>query len=342
MTALPRGPVMVDVAGLELTGAERDRLAHPLVGGVILFTRNYAAADQLQALCAAIRALRAPPLLIAVDHEGGRVQRFRTGFTELPPMRLLGEQWDRDPAAAAAAAMRVGGSIATELAAHGIDFSFTPVLDLDYGHSAIIGNRALHRNPNAVAHLAWALCQGLRAGGMAAVGKHFPGHGFVRADSHAELPVDERPLAVLEKADLVPFGALVRLGIEAIMPAHVVYPAVNALAAGFSRRWLQEVLRGRLGFDGLIFSDDLSMAGAQGQGDIVARAEAASTAGCDMVLVCNDPQAAAALLARWRPATAPDLARRTARMVHRAPAAREGGDAVAASDRPAGRGRLKA
>jgi beta-N-acetylhexosaminidase len=342
MTALPRGPVMVDVAGPELTGAERERLAHPLVGGVILFARNYAASAQLKSLCAAIRTLRAPPLLIAVDHEGGRVQRFRAGFTEQPPMRLLGEQWDRDPAAAAAGATRIGESIATELAAHGIDFSFTPVLDLDYGHSAVIGNRALHRNPNAVAHLAWALCQGLRAGGMAAVGKHFPGHGFVRADSHAELPVDERPLAALEKADLIPFGALVRLGIEGIMPAHVVYPAVDGLAAGFSRRWLQDVLRGRLGFDGLIFSDDLSMAGAQERGDIVDRAEAACAAGCDMALVCNDPEAADVLLTRWQPAAQPDLARRTARMVHRAVAAPENGYAMAAGAKRARRSRFKA
>ncbi len=325
MTNLPRGPVLLDVAGLELTGAERERLAHPRVGGVILFTRNYASSAQLHALTAAIRALRAPPLLIAVDHEGGRVQRFRTGFTEIPPMRLLGEQWDRDPAAAAIAAERIGAGIAAELVAHGIDFSFTPVLDLDYGHSAVIGNRALHRNPNAVAHLAWALCSGLRGGGMAAVGKHFPGHGFVSADSHTELPVDERPLAALEKDDLVPFGALVRLGIEGIMPAHVVYPAVDSAAAGFSRRWLQDVLRRRLGFDGLIFSDDLSMAGAQASGDIVARAEAACTAGCDMVLVCNDPDAADTLLSRWRPSAQPDLARRTVGMAQRGQAAQAGG-----------------
>jgi beta-N-acetylhexosaminidase len=342
MTALPRGPVMVDVAGLELTNAERERLAHPLVGGVILFTRNYAASDQLQSLSAAIRGLRTPPLLIGVDHEGGRVQRFRAGFTELPPMRQLGEQWDRDAAAAAAAAERIGGSVATELSAHGIDFSFTPVLDLDYGHSAIIGNRALHRNPNAVAHLAWALCQGLRAGGMAAVGKHFPGHGFVHADSHVELPVDDRPLAALEQSDLVPFGALVRLGIEAIMPAHVVYPAVDAHPAGFSQRWLQDVLRGRLGFDGLIFSDDLSMAGAHGFGDIAARAQAASTAGCDMVLVCNDPDAADTLLSLWRPAARPDLARRTARMAHRKVAAQEGELSTAAGAKQGRRSRLKA
>jgi len=315
--ARPRGPVMLDVAGLELTAEERERIAHPLVGGLVLFARNYAAPDQLKALTGAIRALRDPPPLIAVDHEGGRVQRFRNGFAAIPALRTLGEQWDRNAAAAAAEAQRIGSRIATELGAHGIDFSFTPVLDLDYGHSAVIGDRALHRNPNAVAHLAYALCRGLGKGGMAAVGKHFPGHGFVGADSHVEIPVDRRPLTVLEKADLVPFGALVRLGIEGIMPAHVVFSAVDDRPAGFSSIWLQEVLRRRLGFAGLIFSDDLSMAGAQGPGDIVARAAAARAAGCDMVLVCNDPDAADELLSRWRPAPQPDLAPRCSRMARR-------------------------
>jgi beta-N-acetylhexosaminidase len=308
---------MLDIAGLELTAAERERIVHPLVGGVILFARNYAAPDQLKALTGAIRALREPPPLVAVDHEGGRVQRFRNGFAAIPAPRTLGEQWDRNAAAAAAEAQRIGLRIAGELGAHGIDFSFTPVLDLDYGNSVVIGDRALHRNPNAVAHLGHALCLGLSEGGMAAVGKHFPGHGFVGADSHAEIPVDQRPLAVLEKADLVPFGALVRLGIEGIMPAHVVFSAVDDQPAGFSSIWLQEVLRRRLGFTGLIFSDDLSMAGARGPGDIVARAEAACAAGCDMVLVCNDPAAADALLSRWLPAPQPALALRASRMARR-------------------------
>jgi beta-N-acetylhexosaminidase len=318
ITTLPRGPLMLDVAGLELTAIERERLAHPLVGGVILFARNYESPAQLKALTASIRALRDPPLLIAVDHEGGRVQRFRKGFTAIEPMRGLGERWDRDVAAATVEARKVGATIATELGAHGVDFSFAPVLDLDYGASSVIGDRALHRNPNAVAHLAAALCEGLRVGGMAAVAKHFPGHGFTAADSHAETPVDERPLAAIEKDDLVPFAVLVRHRIEAVMPAHVIYPAVDAQPAGYSTIWLQDVLRKRFGFDGLIFSDDLSMAGAKVAGGIAARAEAACAAGCDMVLLCNDPAGWDELFSHWRPAASSDLARRTAAMARRA------------------------
>jgi beta-N-acetylhexosaminidase len=304
---------VLDVAGLELTAEERERIAHPLVGGVILFTRNYVDAAQLDALTAAIRRVREPAPLIAVDHEGGRVQRFRHGFSQIPPMRTLGTLWDRDVAAAAHEAKRIGATIAAELGAHGIDFSFTPVLDLDYGSSAVIGDRAFHRNPNAVAHLAASLCSGLRSGGMAAVVKHFPGHGFVAADSHTELPLDARALAELDKDDLVPFRALIRLGVEGVMPAHVVYPDVDALPAGYSRVWLRDILRGRMEFDGLVFSDDLSMAAARTDGDIVTRADAAHAAGCDMVLVCNDPSGAATLLSRWRPGVV-DLERRCARL----------------------------
>jgi beta-N-acetylhexosaminidase len=320
VTALLRGPVMLDVSGQELDAQDRERLVHPLVGGVILFARNYDSPAQLAALTASIRALRDPAPVIAVDHEGGRVQRFRAGFTAIPPMRTLGELWDRDVAAAATETERLGRVIACELAEHGIDFSFTPVLDLDYGASGVIGDRAFHRNANAVAHLAAALCRGLRAGGSAAVAKHFPGHGFVAADSHHKISVDERPLDALLKDDLVPFGALIEQGLEAIMPAHVVYPAVDAQPAGFSRVWLQEILRGRLGFDGMIFSDDLSMAGAHGVGDIVARADAAWAAGCDMVLVCNDPASADALLAQWQCAFNPVLNRRLERMASAAAA----------------------
>ena len=314
MITLPRGPVFLGVEGMDLSADDRARLAHPLVGGVILFARNYESPSQVKALTAAIRALRTPSLLIAVDHEGGRVQRFRDGFSAIPPMRTLGELWDRDVAKAAKEATRIGRTIADELRQHGVDFSFTPVLDVDHGASAVIGDRAFHRNPNAIAHLASALHDGLRAGGMAAVGKHYPGHGQVVADSHTDLPVDERDLAALVIDDLVPFGALIHRGLEAIMPAHVVYPAVDDQPAGYSRKWLQEILRGRLGFDGLIFSDDLGMAGAQGVGDLVARAEASVAAGCDMVLACNDFEGADSLLETWTPRSNPDLERRAAKM----------------------------
>jgi beta-N-acetylhexosaminidase len=315
--SLARGPVMVDVLGTELTADDRERLLHPLVGGVILFARNYVSRSQLDLLTGAIRALRDPRLIIAVDHEGGRVQRFRDGFTALPPMRTLGHLWDFDARQAADEAEQCGNVIASELGTHGVDFSFTPVLDLDYGQSRVIGDRAFHRNPVAVAQLAGALCRGLRAGGMGAVGKHFPGHGFVTADSHDEMPVDGRALALLENDDLLPFASLIDEGLEGIMPAHVLYPAVDARPAGFSAVWLRTVLRERMGFDGMIFSDDLSMGGAGEAGDIVARADAAQLAGCDMVLVCNDAPAADMLLSRWQPAANPDLARRAARMATR-------------------------
>ena len=314
MVEVPRGPVVLGVEGAVLTAADRARLLHPLTGGVILFTRNFESCEQLDALTASIRALRTPSLLICVDHEGGRVQRFRDGFTAVPAMRTLGELWDNDVAKAAAEAERLGRLMARELRAHGVDFSFAPVLDVDFGASAVIGDRAFHGNPNAVAHLASCLRRGLNAGGCAAVGKHFPGHGFIAADSHVALPVDERTLDTLLADDLVPFAVLAKEGMEAVMPAHVIYPAVDSVAAGFSRIWLQDILRGRLRFDGLVFSDDLEMAGAHAAGDIVARADAAATAGCDMVLACNDFAAMDDLLSRWKPAAQPDLARRAARM----------------------------
>ena len=317
--ALPRGPVMLGIEACELTAIDRERLLHPLVGGVILFTRNFAACAQLDDLTASIRALRAPALVIAVDHEGGRVQRFRDGFSAIAPMRELGRLWDRDVKAAAAEAARIGWTIARELRTLGVDLAFAPVLDLDHGASTIIGDRALHRNPNAVAHLAAALRRGLAAGGMAACGKHFPGHGFVAADSHAELPVDDRPLEALLADDLVPFAALAREGLESVMAAHVVYPKVDAQPAGYSRLWCTTILRERLAFDGLLFSDDLGMAGAHGAGDIVARAEAALAAGCDVALTCNEMDAADVLLDRWRPPAQPRLALRWARVAGRAP-----------------------
>lgn len=315
---LPRGPVILGVGGLELSAADRERLLHPAVGGVILFGRNYEAPEQLRALTASIAALRTPRLLIAVDHEGGRVQRFGEGFSAIPPMGTLGSTWDANPMAACGDAVLLGRTIGSELRACGIDFSFTPVLDLDYGESAIIGDRAFHRDPWAVARLAAALGEGLHAAGMAAVGKHFPGHGFVAADSHVALPVDTRPLEAIAAADLVPFGELCAQGLEGVMPAHVVYPAVDPQPAGFSAVWLKQILRGQLGFDGMIFSDDLEMAGAHGAGNIVDRAEAAVVAGCDTVLVCNDATAMDQLLEGWRPAAQPALARRYALMEGRA------------------------
>lgn len=290
------GPVMVDLAGLELDALERELLVHPLVGGVILFARNYAAPAQLEALTAAIHALRTPALLIAVDHEGGRVQRFTDGFTRLPPMRALGRLYDREPALAANLAGAIGVVLAAELRARGVDFSFAPVLDIDFGASGVIGDRAFHASAAGVTALAGGFVAGLARAGMGAVGKHFPGHGYVRADSHHEVPVDERDLATIEANDLVPYRALARHGLAGVMPAHVVYPRVDPRPAGFSRVWLRDILRRRLGFDGMVFSDDLSMEGASVAGGIVERGRAALEAGCDMVLVCNARAAAERLL----------------------------------------------
>ena len=293
--ALPLGPVMLDVEGAELNDADRARLADPLVGGVILFKRNYVSPAQIATLTAEIRALRRPSLLIAVDHEGGRVQRFRDGYTLIPAMAELGVLWDTDRTAARSSAEAAGFVLASELAASGVDFSFTPVLDLDFGRSGVIGNRALHRNPDAVSDLAGGLIAGLARAGFAAVGKHFPGHGFVAEDSHAEIPTDPRPLTQLQAADLIPYERL-RAQLAGIMPAHVIYPAVDRVPAGFSRIWLEDILRGELAFDGVIFSDDLSMEAAAVAGGIAARAGAALAAGCDMVLVCNRPDLADQLL----------------------------------------------
>jgi len=291
------GPVMLDVLGKTLTPEDEARLRHPLAGGVILFRRNYESPRQLAELTASIHALRSPPLLIAVDHEGGRVQRFRDGFTRIPAMRELGKIWDEHPKRAKHLAQQVGYVLAAELRAHGVDFSFAPVLDVDFGSSSVIGDRAFHSDPQAIAELAHSLVQGLRQGGMMPVGKHFPGHGFVRADSHVEIPVDERSYADIELCDLIPFRQMVNWGLAAVMPAHVIYPRVDSLPAGFSSIWLKNVLRGELDFEGCIFSDDLSMEGATVAGGIVQRAEAALQAGCDMVLVCNRPDLADQLLA---------------------------------------------
>ena len=308
------GPAMVDVAGFGLTPGDVARLRHPRVGSVILFARNFDSPLQLVELCRAIRALRAPELLIAVDHEGGRVQRFRKGFTLVPPMAELGKLWDRDRVRALESARGCGFVIGAELQAHGVDFSFAPVLDVDYGESGVIGDRALHREPMAIAALGGALQEGLAATGMIAVGKHFPGHGYVRADSHHDVPVDERSLAEITAADLVPFQRLAAT-LGGVMPAHVVYPKVDPRPAGFSPVWLKEILRGKLGFEGVIFSDDLSMEGARTAGGVVARAHAALDAGCDVVPLCNDPGSADALLEGLeRRAIAPTLARRLERL----------------------------
>jgi beta-N-acetylhexosaminidase len=294
MKRLPLGPVMIDIVGTGLTDLDRERLCHPLVGGIILFTRNYVSREQLTQLCADIHTLREPRLLIAVDHEGGRVQRFREGFTRLPAMRKLGELHALDAKAGLEAARAVGQVLAAELLACGVDFSFTPVLDLDYGHSTVIGDRSFGRDPTAVAGLANAVIEGLHAAGMKSCGKHFPGHGHVAADSHVAIPVDERSLAQLHE-DMAAFR---QSRVDAVMPAHVIYPAVDARPAGFSPVWLT-ILREELGFDGVIFSDDLSMEGASVVGGIIERATAAWNAGCDMLLVCNAPEAASALLAAW-------------------------------------------
>jgi beta-N-acetylhexosaminidase len=318
---LPPGPVMVDVAGPVLTKEEKKRLRHPLVGGVILFARNFQDRDTLCELTARIHEVREEPLLIAVDHEGGRVQRFRTdGFTPLPPMRRLGEIWNRDPLGAMRLATETGYVLAAELRACGVDMSFTPVLDLDYGVSKVIGDRAFHRDPRVVAMLSRALIQGLALAGMAACGKHFPGHGFVGADSHEEIPVDPRPLERILREDGAPYGWLGDNVLGSVMPAHVIYPKVDDQPAGFSRRWVQDILRERMGYDGVVFSDDLTMEGASVAGDIHARAQAALQAGCDMVLVCNHPDLADDLLARLVHEAAPVSIERIRRLMPRFPA----------------------
>lgn len=301
------GPVMLGLDGLELTGEERELLRHPQVGGVILFSRNYQSPEQAAALTAAIHALRQSRLLVAVDHEGGRVQRFRDGFTRLPAVRTLGAIYDQDRLRAKQLARVTGWLMAAELRAVGVDFSFAPVLDLDHGVSGIIGDRAFHADPEAVADLAHAYMSGMQKAGMEAVGKHFPGHGGIVADSHLELPIDSRSLADLETADLLAFERMIHYGLAALMPAHVLYPQIDDQPAGFSARWLKTILRQQLEFQGVIFSDDLDMAGAHGAGSPPERALAALAAGCDMALACNDRRAACAILDQLR--LAPDPVR---------------------------------
>jgi beta-N-acetylhexosaminidase len=327
-------PLILDIEGTSLTPADRRRLAHPLTGGMILFARNWSDRAQLTALCADIKSVR-PDLLICVDHEGGRVQRFRTdGFTHLPPMRTFGELWMKDtkgqPGSGAMwatnAATAAGYVLGAELRACGVDFSFTPVLDLDWGESGVIGDRAFSRDARVAALLAKSLMHGLLQAGMANCGKHFPGHGFVKADSHTEIPVDKRSLKAILAEDAAPYGWL-NSTLTSVMPAHVIYPKVDSRPAGFSSRWLNDILRGQLGFGGAIFSDDLSMAGARLiDGHEVSYTEAAVTAlnaGCDLVLLCNqsvdggaavdellDGLAEAQLKLRWEPAEASEHRRR--------------------------------
>jgi len=299
MTDFIHRPLMIDVAGTALGADDRRRIAHPLVGGVVHFARNWESRAQMIALNAEIKAIR-PDLLIAVDHEGGRVQRFRSdGFTRLPSMRALGEAWMRDPMHALQAAGGAGYVLASELRAVGVDFSFAPVLDLDHGESGVIGERSFHRDPRVVAVLARSVMHGMLQAGMANCGKHFPGHGFVKADSHVAIPVDRRSLKAILAEDAKPFEWLGDT-LAAVMPAHVIYAKVDARPAGFSRRWLQEVLRERLGFLGAIFSDDLNMEGARHlEGRTVTPTEAAIAAlgaGCDLALLCNQSLGDAAVL----------------------------------------------
>jgi beta-N-acetylhexosaminidase len=283
-------PLIIDIAGQSLSKTDKHRLKHPLTGGLILFARNWENRAQLTALCAEIKKIR-KDLLICVDHEGGRVQRFKTdGFTHLPPMRALGQLWLKDAMAATNAATACGYVLGAELRACGVDFSFTPVLDLDFGESSIIGDRAFARDPRVVGLLAKSLMHGLLQSGMANCGKHFPGHGFVKADSHTEIPVDKRSLKAILADDAAPYDWL-NTTLTSVMPAHVIYPKVDARPAGFSEKWLTYILRGQLGFGGAIFSDDLSMAGARlldgKQVSYTEAAVAALNAGCDMVLLCN-------------------------------------------------------
>jgi beta-N-acetylhexosaminidase len=308
---------MLDVAGQELSAEDRELLAHPVVGGVILFSRNYVDPAQLSALTAAIAVLKEPPLLIAVDQEGGRVQRFRDGFTRLPAPARFAELFPMDAEAARQAAHAAGWLMAAELGAAGVDFSFAPVLDVERGVSHVIGDRAFGTDADLVSELAGAWLDGVAGAGMAGCGKHFPGHGAVVADSHVELPTDHRALSELEAVDLIPFRRLIQHGLPAIMPAHVVYSAIDPNPAGFSAFWLREVLRGRLGFDGMIFSDDLNMAAAAAGGGFAERAMAALDAGCDMAVVCNNRPGAIEVVDALATRSDPRLAERVARMRRR-------------------------
>jgi len=308
------GPVMFNVQGIELTPSERDYLQHPLTGGVILFDQNYETPEQLERLIQEIHSTREPPLLVAVDQEGGRVQRFRNGFTPLPAARVFGQLYDDNRQRAKRLAEACGWLMAAELRAVGVDLSFAPVLDLDRGLSEVIGDRAYHSDPEAVADIARSYMNGMSQAGMAATGKHFPGHGSVPGDSHLVLPADGREYADIYNEDLVAFERMIHYGLAAMMVAHVVYPRVDSQAASFSRLWIQRELRGRLGFQGVVFSDDLSMAGAKTAGNAPERARAALTAGCDMIIVCHDVAATEQILGGLEPQDDPTSHLRLIRM----------------------------
>lgn len=301
------GPVMFDLEGLTLTAEEAELLKHPAVGGVILFARNFRTPLQLRKLIQDIREQR-PNILIAVDQEGGRVQRFRQHFTALPPVRKFGEVYDQNPQLAKIYAETAGWLMAAELRQYDIDFSFAPVLDIDYVHNDVIGDRSFHRDPHIVAELAGSFIRGMNRAGMQAVGKHFPGHGYVGGDSHFELPCDERTWKQLTEKDLVPFARLIQAGLlTGVMPAHIIYQAIDQQPAGFSSYWLKDVLRHQLKFDGVIFSDSLTMVGAEFAGGFDERAHRSLEAGCDMVLVCNNRLATYTMLESLKSFSRPGL-----------------------------------
>ncbi len=290
------GVVMLDILGTSLTIDDKRRLSHPNCFGVILFAKNFSNKTQLSELCREIKNIRSTPIIIAVDHEGGRVQRFKTEFTLIPAMRNLGMIWVRDEVRAKDLAKKIGLIIAVELKSCGVDFSFTPVLDLDYEKSKVIGDRAFHADPRVVSELSYSVIEGLIQGGSVSVGKHFPGHGFVSEDSHLQIVTDHRSLDSIMERDIIPFANLIDNGLSAVMPAHVVYPSVDSLPVGFSEYWLKKILRRKLGFKGVIFSDDLSMKGAFINSSIEERGKMALNAGCDVILVCNEPEDADRLL----------------------------------------------
>ena len=307
------GPLMMDLKGTRIEPEEREMLRHPLIGSVILFTRNYSDSQQLTELVADIHSVRSPPLIVGVDQEGGRVQRFRPGFSRLPPIRRIGQQFDIDSRSGLELAKQLGWLMAAELRAHGVDLSFAPCVDLDYGASEIIGDRAFHSKSDVVSQLAVAYMHGMRDAGMAATAKHFPGHGAVVADSHLALPVDRRPIEDMTE-DMAPYRRLIANGLPAVMVAHVLFPSVDNVPASVSSRWIRGVLRGDLRFQGAVFSDDLSMAGAAAAGDIVTRAERALAAGCDVLPVCNNPASVVTLLDQLKVEPEPASQLRVVRM----------------------------